>query len=134
MQQLHLCGITATPNNPKLAKTALGAASQMRWQHHLNGLDTAVTLKKQGYQLWALEDAPDAEPLFERKIAHDGHPVVLVVGNENIGVDPAIQQLCERTFALPMLGVKDSLNVAVAFGIALYHLQFGRNHDHHSPQ
>jgi tRNA G18 (ribose-2'-O)-methylase SpoU len=124
VRQLHLAGITATPDNPKLTKTALGAASQMRWQYHLNGLDTAVALQKQGMRLWALEETPTAEPLFESEIVNDGRAVLLIVGNENIGVDPAILQLCERTFSLPMLGLKDSLNVAVAFGIALYHLRF----------
>lgn len=126
VQKLHLCGLTATPDNPKLAKTALGAARRMPWQYHLNGLDTAVALQKQGYHLWALEDTPTAEPLFESQIMSDGRAVLLIVGNENIGVDPAILQLCERTFSLPMLGLKDSLNVAVAFGIALYQLRFAK--------
>jgi len=134
VQQLHLGGITATPHNPKLAKTALGAVKHIPWQYHLNGLDTAVALQKQGYRLWALEDTPMAEPLFESELVPDGRPVLLIIGNENIGIDPAILEICEKTLALPMLGVKDSLNVSVAFGIALYHLIFGRRHDNHPPQ
>ncbi|MCP4360006.1 MAG: RNA methyltransferase, partial [Chloroflexi bacterium] len=50
---LHLCGITATPDNPKMAKTALGADSGMGWSYSKNGWDTAVALQKQGCQLWA---------------------------------------------------------------------------------
>ncbi|NJN54820.1 MAG: RNA methyltransferase [Anaerolineae bacterium] len=55
----------------------------------------------------------------------DGRPILLVVGSENAGVDPAILQRCEQVLALPMHGLKDSLNVSVACGIAIYHLVFG---------
>lgn len=125
VKHLHLAGISATPEHPKLAKTALGADSQMGWSYSRNALDTAVNLQQQGYRLWALEDAPQAESLFRSQWRDDGRPVVLVIGNENVGVDPAILPRCEHIFLLPMLGVKDSLNVAVACGIAIYHLLFG---------
>jgi tRNA G18 (ribose-2'-O)-methylase SpoU len=125
VKHLHLAGITATPAHRKLAKTALGADSQMGWSYSRNALDTAVNRQKQGCRLWALEDAPQAESLFGSQWMDDGRPVMLVIGNENIGVDPAILPHCERIFSLPMLGVKDSLNVAVACGIAIYHLLFG---------
>lgn len=125
VRHLHLCGMTATPAHPKLAKTALGADSQMAWSYSRNGVETAVSLQKQGYQLWALEDAPGAQPLFQTKVVADGPAVLLVVGNENVGVDPTILALCEQVLALPMQGIKDSLNVAIACGIALYYLRFG---------
>lgn len=125
VRHVHLAGITATPEHPKLAKTALGADSQMGWSYSRNGLDTAVHLQNQGYRLWALEDTTSAESLFMSQWEDDGRPVALVLGNENVGVDPIILQRCERVFSLPMLGMKDSLNVAVACGIALYHFRFG---------
>lgn len=125
ISHLHLCGITATPEHPKLAKTALGADSQMGWHYYRNGLDTAAALHSQGYHLWALEDSATARPLFDARSVNDGRPILLIVGNENVGVDPAILALCEQVLYLPMHGVKESLNVAVAFGIAIYHLQFG---------
>ncbi|MCL4264049.1 MAG: hypothetical protein KJ069_12570 [Anaerolineae bacterium] len=130
VRHLHLAGMTATPAHPKLAKTALGADSQMGWSYSRNGLDTAVHLQNQGYRLWALEDVPEAVSLFKLKLDEgdglgEGRPILLVVGNENVGVDPAILQRCDQILALPMLGVKDSLNVAVACGIAVYHLLFG---------
>lgn len=130
VKHLHLAGMTATPEHPKLAKTALGADSQMGWSYSRNGVDTAVRLQNQGYRLWALEDAPEAVSLYSVKRGvgdglGDGRPLLLVIGNENVGVDPAILQRCEQILAIPMLGVKDSLNVAVACGIAVYHLLFG---------
>jgi tRNA G18 (ribose-2'-O)-methylase SpoU len=121
---LHLCGITATPAHPKLAKTALGAEQQMGWSYYRNGVETAVALKAQGYRLWALEECAQATPLFQADLVSNGRPILLIVGSENVGVDPDILACCEQVFALPMLGHKDSLNVAIAFGIAIYHIRF----------
>ncbi len=120
---LYLCGITATPDHPKLAKAALGAQETVSWSHHNNGVDTAVALKQQGYALWAIEGTPDARPLFTTYCL-PSQPTVLIVGNEKAGVDPHILALCDTIFSLPMGGHKHSLNAAVAFGITLYHLQF----------
>ncbi len=124
LHHLHLCGITATPTHPKLAKAALGAQERVAWSSSRNGVETAVALKKDGYQLWAIEATPTAEPLFEATTQFT-KPVVLIVGNEKAGVDPGILSLCDRVFSLPMQGFKQSLNVAVAFGIAVYYLRFG---------
>ena len=130
VSHIYLCGITATPEHPKLAKTALGADSQLSWSYHRNALDTAVSLKEKGHQLLALEETPQATSLFDTKFPNTKAPLLLIVGNENIGIDPAIIAQCQNTVVLPMHGVKDSLNVSVAFGIALYQLQFGAQHDH----
>lgn len=131
VKHLYLCGITATPEHPKLAKTALGADSQLSWSYHQNALDTAVSLKEKGHQLWALEETPTAISLFNAHPPIASTPLLLIIGNENIGVDPAILAQCHQIMFLPMQGVKDSLNVSVAFGIALYQLQFGAQHDNH---
>ncbi len=126
VRRLHLCGITATPEHAKVHKTALGAANHLPWTYNRNGLDTAVALKRAGYLLWALEEAPQAELLYATPLAApNGRPLLLILGNEKTGVDPAILDQCHRILALPMLGRKNSLNVAVACGIALYHIQFG---------
>jgi tRNA G18 (ribose-2'-O)-methylase SpoU len=126
VRHLHLGGISATPEHPKLAKTALGAHSVMGWSYWRNGWDTAVQLKEAGYVIWALEDAPNAISIYHLPPLMPAQPVLLVVGNENMGVDPAILALADQVLALPMRGMKDSLNVAVATGIALYQLVYGR--------
>lgn len=126
VHRLHLGGITATPKHAKVHKTALGADGRIPWTHNRNALDTAVALKQQGHILWALEETPQAESLYTADLTvPDGRPLLLILGNEKTGVDPAILNQCHRTLALPMLGCKNSLNVAVACGIALYHIQFG---------
>lgn len=124
VRRVHLCGVSATPENPKVAKTALGAERSMAWSFHHDGVFAAKEMKAAGMRLWALEGGPRAESLY----AVDdlaGSPILLVVGNELSGVDPGILELCERVVSLPMQGIKGSLNVAVAFGIAVYHIRFG---------
>lgn len=120
-QQLHLGGITPTPAHPKLAKTALGAEQSLAWHYHRNGVDAIAELRSQGMMIWALEEDPAAESLFAESLFVDlptTQPLLLVVGNEVTGVDPGILKQCDRIVAIPMQGVKRSLNVATAFGVA----------------
>ena len=123
LKHIHLAGITPTPTNAKLKKTALGADEAVSWTYHLNGPAAARELKNQGHCLWALEGGQQAMPLLETPMALPAD-LVLVVGSEVCGVDPAILELCERVVYLPMQGFKASLNVAVATGIAVYRLRF----------
>lgn len=127
IRHLHLCGITPTPDNPKLAKTALGAEYAVAWSKHSDGLTAAVSLKKQGMRLWALEGGPHSKALFEAIADLEGPPIVLAIGNEVSGVDPGILEKCDRALYIPMQGAKGSLNVAVAFGIASYILRYAPN-------
>ena len=124
VQRLHLCGITATPEHPKFAKTALG--SRIQWQHYLNGVDAAAELKRAGFELWALEETATAENLFDLAPLPLDAKVVLILGNEVVGVDPGILALCDRTVVIPMVGEKRSLNVTIACGTAVYALLHGK--------
>lgn len=120
----HLClaGFTPLPTHPKVAKTALGAERRVPWSAHPNAVRLAWRLHTLGWRLWALETVPQAQPLPACLDAAAGQPIALVVGNERAGVDPALLALCERVVALPMRGVKRSLNVAMAFAVAAYWL------------
>jgi len=125
LDHLHLAGISATPEHPRLAKAALGAHLTMPWTYHRNSLDAAARLRDEGFCLWALERTAEAslQPSLYDAGPPDA-PLALVVGNERAGVDPGLLALCDGVFSLPMRGGKSSLNVAVAFGIAVYHLRF----------
>ena len=125
LRHLHLSGLTPTPGNPKINKTSLGAEGVVPWSYHLNGLDTAMGLKGKGLRLWALEISSQADSLFTVMPELTGPPILLVVGNEISGVDPSLLEVCDKVLAIPMLGQKRSLNVAIAFGIAVYHLRYG---------
>jgi 23S rRNA (guanosine2251-2'-O)-methyltransferase len=123
LQQLYLCGISPTPAHPKLRKTALGAESNVQWSYHTNALHLARDLKANGQQLWALEEHPRATSLFNVEftvLPSQCAPITLIMGNERAGVDPDLLALCEQIICIPMHGNKQSLNVATAFGIAVY--------------
>lgn len=122
---LSLCGITPTPENPRLAKAALGAEVSVRWSYHPSAPAAARDLKAAGAALWAVEGGGRAEPLFEIDRPQAGGPLVVVLGSEKAGIDPELLALCDRVLSLPMQGRKRSLNAAVAFGIAVYTLRFG---------
>jgi tRNA G18 (ribose-2'-O)-methylase SpoU len=120
VHHLYLCGITPTPHHAKVAKTALGAEQTVPWSYHKNSVDLAHDLRASEYRLWALEDSAQAEPFFTAPKLVGSSSIVLVAGNEVTGVDPALLALCDRVLAIPMWGAKRSLNVAIAFGIAVY--------------
>lgn len=124
---MHLCGFTPTPAHPQMAKTALGAEAAVPWTLHRDGAAAAAWLQASGRRLWALEGGPRSRALGreDAEAAGAGSPVVLVLGHEVSGVDPRILERCERVLRLPMVGIKGSLNVSVAFGIAVYWLRFG---------
>ncbi len=127
---LYLCGITATPRQPKLAKTALGAERSVSWSYHPDAVVLAEQLVRDGARLWALEAQPTAASLFDVSaevvspfISSSASPLVLIAGNEVAGVDPGLLPWAERIVAVPMLGRKESLNVAVALSIGVYWLR-----------
>jgi tRNA G18 (ribose-2'-O)-methylase SpoU len=119
---LHLTGITATPEHPKVVKTALGAERAVVWSHHRHGPTAAANLQREGYQLLALEKSTASRPLAAVSLDLT-RPVALVLGNEICGIDPAILALADYVAHLPMYGRKQSLNVVVAFGVAAYWLR-----------
>lgn len=124
VRALHLAGITAAGDHPRVAKTALGAQEAVPWNHGRNGLDMAIRLQEAGFRLWGIEAGIEASPLFEQRPRAVEAPILLIVGNERAGIDPGIRLHCERLLSIPMQGVKRSLNVAVAFGIAAYYVRF----------
>ncbi len=124
VKKIFLCGITPTPDHTKIGKTALGAELTIPWEKSTNGVTLARSLISQGYKLWALEDLPDALPLFETIDIPNDTPIGLIVGNEVCGVDPGIIKLCDKVISIPMLGRKKSYNVAVAYGMAVSFLLY----------
>jgi 23S rRNA (guanosine2251-2'-O)-methyltransferase len=128
IRHLHLAGITPTPFHSRVRKTALGSEKTVPWTHHRNGLDAVVAMSEQGYKILALENSPDAVSLFDGyEMNKAEEPVLLIVGNEISGIDRGILNFCHQVFALPMVGIKSSLNVEVTFGVAAYYLRFQRS-------
>ncbi len=116
---VYLCGITPTPENAEVKKTALGAENFVAWSTHKDAVKLASQLKGEDWGVWALELTDSAIPLDEAKLTRN---TVLVVGSEVTGVDPGLLKVCDQTVYLPMRGGKRSFNVAVAFGAVAYAL------------
>ncbi len=122
IRRLFLGGYTPTPEHPKLKKTGLGSEWTVSWDSVRNGLDLVLAKKTEGYQIWSLERTASAISIFKAAPANSEPPILLVVGNERIGVDPEILRISDQVVFIPMSGMKRSLNVATAFGIAAYAL------------
>ncbi|OIO87003.1 MAG: hypothetical protein AUK01_01380 [Anaerolineae bacterium CG2_30_57_67] len=121
VSKIHLCGITPSPENAAVRKTALGAENFIPWQASRNALKSAQMLQAQGLRLVALEQSPRAVALTAFTLRPAGG-IALIVGNEVTGVDPALLEMCDDVVEIPMRGQKRSLNVEVAFAIAAHWL------------
>jgi tRNA G18 (ribose-2'-O)-methylase SpoU len=115
--EVVLAGISGCPPRKEIAKTALGAEEAVAWRYRADATEALREISREGYVPVAIETSARAVPLREA-----GWPerVCLVVGNEVAGISPAVLEACPRHVAIPMRGLKDSLNVAVAFGIVAF--------------
>jgi len=126
IKHLHLFGITSSPNHPNMKKTALGADDALPWSQHWDGLSAVREMKKAGTLIWSLEKNHDSQNLFTTPHPDHACKLLLVVGNENSGIDPGILAESDQIVHLPMTGRKESLNVSNAFAVAAYWLKFGQ--------
>jgi tRNA G18 (ribose-2'-O)-methylase SpoU len=119
--QLFLSGITGCPPRKEIAKTSLGAEDHLIWNYYLSAVDILPRLKAEGVLIVGLERIADSVDL-EQAIDNGNlrTPLCLVVGNEVTGLSAEALNMCDIVCHLPMRGFKESLNVAVAFGIASY--------------
>lgn len=118
-ERLILCGITAHPPQPGVAKTALGAERTVPWEYHVDALVPLRMLKARGFQLAAIETDASAVDLFEWE---PRWPVCAVFGNEVDGLSEAVLAACDLRVRIPMHGAKSSLNVASAGAVVAYEL------------
>lgn len=119
LQQLCLCGITAHPPKKAISKTALGAEETVEWEHDWDAVRMAEGLRRNGFELAAIETSRDAMDLFEWQ---PRFPVCVAFGNEVEGLRPELMEMADVHVRIPMMGKKESLNVATAGGIVLYEL------------
>jgi 23S rRNA (guanosine2251-2'-O)-methyltransferase len=116
---LYLCGITATPPNREINKSALGATESVKWQYFEDTLSAIEQLKQQGYKIIAIEQA--TESIFlEDYIPQKSEKVALVFGNEVMGVSEDIMNEIDACIEIPQFGAKHSFNVSVTAAIVLY--------------
>lgn len=121
IEKIILCGITATPPNKEIHKTALGATETVSWEHHENVLEVITTLKKQKIITLAIEQVESSIFLQDFKIDKN-QKYALVFGNEVYGVAQEAVALCDGCIEIPQLGTKHSLNISVSAGIVVWDL------------
>ena len=119
IERVALCGITATPPSKDIHKSALGAEMTVAWSHYPSTVECVNELKAAGYRLLAIEQVEGAVMLDEL-VVDAGQKYALVFGNEVMGVDQAVVDLCDGAIEIPQLGTKHSLNVSVAGGVVLW--------------
>src|SRR3989344_5184730 len=117
--KIYLCGITPTPPHEKISKTALGAEKWIPWEYCKQTWRLMAKLKGEGTNIVALEQTKESKNVFKFR---PKFPLVLILGNDVRGLSPQILKYCDKKIYIPMRGRKESLNIAVAFGIAVYQL------------
>ncbi len=119
IEKVYLCGITATPPNAEIHKTALDAEKTVAWEYFEKTEDAVLRLQQNGYKVYALEQVensillPDFQPVIGEKIA-------IILGNEVKGVQQSVVNLCDGSIEIPQFGTKHSFNVSVSAGIVLW--------------
>lgn len=117
VDKIFLCGITGKPIDPKVKKVSLGAEESVPWEHACQAWRVVEELKRQGFQIVSLELAKGSMDYRKFK---PSKKVALIVGNEVKGVSPGLLKRSDAIIHIPMRGKKESLNVSVAFGVAVY--------------
>lgn len=118
VEKLYLTGITGTPENRGLRKTALGAQDTVRWEYQADPLPVVQALKCKGYTIGALEITDS--PTLTTDVEESFFPLCLIVGNELRGVREQLVAEADVAFEIPQFGAKQSLNAAVAYGVAIF--------------
>jgi len=119
VEKIYLCGITSVPPNPEIHKTALGAEFTMDWEYAANTDEVVKTLKKEGYFVYAVEQAEGSVLLTDLHL-DTNRKYAVIFGNEVKGVQQEVVDLCDACLEIPQYGTKHSLNVSVAAGIVVW--------------
>ncbi len=117
LESLLLCGITGAPPRAEIRKTSLGAEESVPWRYEDNALNAVAQMRQQGYQIIALEQTTGS---LDYRRAELSFPICLIVGHEFRGIADALIDASDMAVDIPMYGIKQSLNVAVAFGVVVY--------------
>lgn len=121
IEKLFLCGYTPHPPKKEILKTALGSTESVKWEYIKDPAATIKELKAQGVKICALELTSNSFPYY--KVESSDFPICLLVGNEITGVAQDLLDLCDFSIEIPQYGIKQSLNVAVAYGVAIFELR-----------
>ena len=121
IEKIYLCGITATPPNKEIHKTALGATDTVNWEYAEDIVLVIEKLRSNQTKVFAIEQVENAIFLQDFSI-NVNEKYAVVFGNEVFGVNQKAIEICDGTIEIPQLGTKHSLNIAVSAGIVIWDL------------
>lgn len=124
IEAIYLCGITGTPPNKDIQKTALGSTETVAWKYYKTALEAVADLKQNGYAVYAIEQAENSLMLNDFKPAENSK-LAIVFGNEVKGVQQEVIDASAGVIEIPQVGTKHSINIAVSVGIVVWDL-FGK--------
>lgn len=121
IEHIALCGISATPPNREIHKTALGSELSVGWSYYPTTAECVEKLRNEGYQIIAIEQIEGAT-MLNKFSAKPNTKYALVFGNEVEGVDQRIADMVDGAIEIPQVGIKHSLNVSVSAGVVMWEL------------
>ncbi len=121
IQKIYLTGITGTPPNREIHKTALGATESVDWEYVEKPADAVARLRQDGFTIIVVEQT-DQSVALQTFGPQTGQKICLVFGNEIHGVSDEVIQLADVAVEIPQAGTKHSLNVSVCAGIVVWEL------------
>lgn len=117
--ELILCGTTAIPPHKKIEQTAMGAEQHIQWRYEIHTLPAVRKMKEQGLPIVVMETTSNSKEIWEVNYPEN---LVLVCGNEAMGIGEGVLELADYVVEIPMFGYKNSLNVASAFSVVVYEM------------
>jgi len=121
VEKIYLCGITATPPNAEIHKTALDAEKSVDWEYFEITEDVVIKLQNNGFKVYAIEQVENSILLNDFLLA-ENEKLAVVFGNEVKGVQQKVVNLCDGSIEIPQFGTKHSFNVSVSAGIVLWEI------------
>jgi len=121
VSKIFLCGITPTPPHHDIEKVSLGAEKTVEWEKCKETWRLIEKLKKEGFRIISLEQSKKAVSLDD--LGKIKGPVALILGSEVDGLPRFVLDRSDKIIQIPMYGKKESLNVSVAFGVAIYKIR-----------
>jgi len=130
VDKIYLCGITPIPfetakkhegqniKRKDFIKTSLGSEDEIVWKYKENILDLIKELKEKDFEIISLEQ--DEKSVDYKSLKINKENVAIVIGSETNGVQKEVLDLCDQITEIPMLGLKESLNVTIAYAILVY--------------
>lgn len=120
IEKLYLTGYSPYPPRPEIEKVALGSTNSVPWEYIQNPAEAVAQLKSKGIKIVSLEIAEKSKKYSD--LNQNDFPLCLILGNELTGVSNELVELSDFSIEIPQYGFKHSMNVAVAYGIAVFEM------------